>query len=211
MQPHVVAIRSRHIWDTTIFRDFAFITFVVGNFLVILGIYTPFVYVQSFAIDSGLSNTYVASYVLSAMNLSMFLGKVIPPLITPKFGPFNMLIFSLITTGVAGLAFLPVHSLPSLIVVSLVFAFQCGAFFAFQPVVLIGLCPDPGMVGTRFGMAFAILAIGLVPSFPVAGALLDSFGYQGLWLWTGITVECGALVMIAARARKVGWAVMTKV
>lgn len=202
--------KRRRTIDTSVFRDYPFVIFVIGNVLLILGAYIPFNYVESFAIDTKITNPNIAFYILAMMNFSSLAGKVLPMLLAPRLGPFNLLLFFAVATGASSLALLGVDSLATVIVVSVIYAFLCGAFFALQPVVVIGLCPDPGMIGTRIGMAFAMLAFGLLATSPIAGAIQDAVGFNGVWLWAGLTTEVGACVMIIARGRRAGWSI-TKV
>ncbi|PCG99407.1 Major facilitator superfamily domain, general substrate transporter [Penicillium occitanis (nom. inval.)] len=211
MRARIVAKKKSTIIDMSVFRDHPFLIFITGNVILILGAYIPFNYVESFAVDENITNANIAFYILAMMNFSSLAGKVLPMLLAPRIGPFNLLLFFGVATGASSLALLGVKSLATVIVVSVIYAFLCGAFFALQPVVVIGLCPDPGLIGKRIGMAFVGLSFGLLATSPIAGAFQDSVGFNGVWLWAGLTAEIGACIMIISRGRKAGWALKTKI
>lgn len=211
MRARVATKKSTMIVDKSVFRDYPFLIFITGNVILILGAYIPFNFVESFAVDENITNANIAFYILAMMNFSSLAGKVLPMLLAPRIGPFNLLLFFGVATGAASLALLGVKSLATVIVVSVVYAFLCGAFFALQPVVVIGLCPEPGLIGKRIGMAFVGLSFGLLATSPIAGAIQDSVGFKGVWLWAGLTAEIGACIMIISRGRKAGWGLKTKI
>ncbi|KPM39362.1 hypothetical protein AK830_g7195 [Neonectria ditissima] len=183
MRPRVLPTKLRKRLDTTAFRDVPFVIFLVGNFLVLLGAFTPFFYVQVFAIDKSIAGAELSFYVLASMNLASTLGRIVPNFVTTPVGPFNMLILSALISVVAGLAYIAVTNVAGLIVTSAFYGFASGGFFALQPVVLIWLCPDPQLIGTRLGMAFCFLSFALLASNPVAGAIKDVGGFRGYsWL-----------------------------
>lgn len=211
MRARIVSKKNSTIIDMSVFRDHPFLIFITGNVILILGAYIPFNYVESFAVDEKITNANIAFYILAMMNFSSLAGKVLPMLLAPRIGPFNLLLFFGVATGASSLALLGVKSLATVIVVSVIYAFLCGAFFALQPVVVIGLCPDPRLIGKRIGMAFVGLSFGLLATSPIAGAFQDSVGFNGVWLWAGLTAEIGAYIMIISRGRKAGWALRTKI
>ncbi|KAH6970327.1 putative monocarboxylate permease [Fusarium avenaceum] len=204
--------KNRRMFDPTVFHDRPFLTMVAGNFLFLLGAFTPFFYIQVFAIDSSLASRELSFYVLATMNLASVVGRILPNFFTAFIGPFNMFICMVLLEAVSAFAYLGVTSLAGLIVTSVVFGFASGGAFALQPVVLIRLCPSPLLIGTRIGMASACLGFALFASNPIAGAILDSHGgYTGVWIWSGVTMGAGGLVMATARGLKSGWSLAQRV
>lgn len=211
MKVHMVPTKIRHMVDTTAFRDIPFIVFLVGNFLLLLGAFIPYFYVQVFAIDAASAGKEASFYVLAAMNLASIFGRILPNFLSALVGPFNMFLCMALVATTAAFAYIAATSLAGVIVTSVFYGFTSGGVFALQPVVVLGLCPDPRLRGTRVGMAFCFLGFAVLASNPLAGAILDSGGFTGVWLWTGIVLGIGGLVMAAARGLKHGWTLAQRV
>ncbi|KAF5019125.1 hypothetical protein F66182_8894 [Fusarium sp. NRRL 66182] len=211
MRAQMNPTKIRSMLDTTAFQDIPFVIMVTGNFLFLLGAFTPFFYVQVFAIDSSLASRELSFYVLATMNLASVFGRIVPNFLTVFIGPFNMFLCMVFVAAVSAFAYLGVSSLAGLIVASIIFGSASGGAFALQPVVVIGLCPSPQLIGTRLGMASSFLGFALLASNPVAGAISGSGGYTGVWIWTGVTLGAGGLVMAIARGLKSGWSLARKV
>ncbi|KAK6446359.1 hypothetical protein FP744_10002609 [Trichoderma asperellum] len=201
----------RKIIDTTAFTDWPLVTLLIGNFIYLLGGFTPFFYVQVFAVENNIADANLSFYIIAVMNATSALGRVLPNFLSPYTGPFNMLIITSVLTFVFAFAFEGVQSLASLIIVSMGFGGATGLFFALQPVVVIGLCPNPKLIGTRVGMAFCFLSFSVLASNPIAGAIQPAGGYSGVWIWTGVTTGVGTALMFAARLMKTNGALITKV
>ncbi|EED17673.1 hypothetical protein TSTA_114800 [Talaromyces stipitatus ATCC 10500] len=73
-------------------------------------------------------------------------GKVLPMLLDPRIGSFNLLLFFGVATGASSIALIGVKSLTTVIGVSIIYAFLC----------------DPGLIGAR------------IATSPIAGVLQDS-------------------------------------
>jgi MFS family permease len=176
----------------------------------LLGVFTPFFYVQSFALDSGIAGEELSFYIIAIMNLTSALGRIIPNFFSTRFGPFNMFLVMNLVTFVTAFGFIGVTTLPGLIVTAAIYGFSTGSVFALQPVVVIRLCPDPKLIGTRVGMAFSFLSFALLPSTPIAGALQIRGGFTAVWAWTGATTAIGFVIMSLSRGIKTNWKLLSK-
>lgn len=211
LQPRMVPGTARKAIDKTAFRDWPFVVFLVGNFIYLLGGFTPFFYIQVYAIENSITDATFSFYIISIMNATSAVARVVPNFLSPYTGPFNMLIISGILTFVFAFAFIGANSVGALTVVSALYGGASGLFFALQPVVVIGLSPDPKLFGTRIGMAFGILSFAVLVSNPIAGAIqVSSGGYLWIWLWTGLTTGVGAIIMLIARLMKTDWKFVVK-
>jgi predicted MFS family arabinose efflux permease len=199
LKPRMIPGASRKLIDKTVFSDWPFIVFLFGNFVYLLGAFTPFFYVEVYSIQSKIASADLSFYIISIMNAASAIGRVLPNFISAYTGPFNMLILSTILTFIFGFGLVGTHNVASLIVVSAFYGGVTGLFFALQPVVLIGLCPDPKLVGTRVGIALAFLSFAVLVSNPIAGAIQTRGGFVGVWLWTGVTTAVGTGIMCVSR------------
>lgn len=197
----------RSLVDPTVFKDWPFLLFVLGCSVVFLGLYTPFVHIQTYAAREGIASPSFALYILAILNSSSILGRILPSLVAQHMGSMNMIIgtcatlsiasFCLITTGV---------SLARLLAAVVAYGFFTGSFFALQPTIFVRLTSDPRMIGTRFGMAFLTMSVALLFGPPISGALLDEAGYDAAWVWAGATIMAGGGLILASRVKKAGLA-----
>ncbi|KAL6891850.1 major facilitator superfamily domain-containing protein [Trichoderma evansii] len=202
LRPRMIPGASRKAIDTTAFTDWPFVVFLCGNFIYLLGSFTPFFYVEVYAVQTGIANADLGFYIISIMNAGSALGRILPNFLSSHVGPLNMLIVSSVSTFVFAFAFEGTRNVASLIVVSAFYGGVTGLFFALQPVVVIGLCPDPKLIGTRVGMAFCFSSFAVLASNPIAGAIQSTGGFSGVWLWSGVTTAVGTGIMFIARVMK---------
>jgi predicted MFS family arabinose efflux permease len=192
----------RSLIDKTAFTDWPYVFFVAGCFVVFLGMYTPFVHIQSFALEQRIVSPSLALYLLAILNSSSILGRILPALLAQRVGPMNMIIVTAVGLGVACLCLMAATSLARLLVVVLAQGFFTGSFFALQPTIFVRLTSDPRRIGTRFGMAFSVMSIALLFGPPVAGALRRERGYDAAWIWAGVTILVGGGLIIIGRFQK---------
>jgi predicted MFS family arabinose efflux permease len=195
--------KTRSLVDPAAFRDWPYLLFVLGCCVVFLGIYTPFVHIQSFTLQQDIASPSLSLYILSILNASSILGRILPNLITNRVGPLNMIIITSLALSASTFGLLAVSDLAPLLVVAVVFGFFTGTFFSLMPTIFVRLSPDPAMIGTRFGMAFAAMSVPLLFGPPIAGALFgEKAGYHGSWIWAGAVMAVGGGVILGSRILK---------
>jgi predicted MFS family arabinose efflux permease len=211
LKPRLIPGAGRKLIDKTAFTDWPFVVFLCGNFIYLLGAFTPFFYVEVYAVQTKIASADLGFYIIAIMNAASAIGRILPNFVSAYIGPFNMMILSSITTFVFGFGFEGAHKVGSLIVVSAFYGGATGLFFALQPVVLIGLCADPKMIGTRVGIALGFLSFAVLASNPIAGAIQSTGGFVGVWLWAGVTTAVGTGIMCVARLMKTKRSILVKV
>lgn len=201
----------RRLLDLASLKDWPYIFFVLACFVVFLGMFTPFFYVQSFAIESGIASENVGFYIVPAMNAGSIPGRILPALLAQYLGPLNMIIGATVALGACGFGFLGTNALASVYVVAIMYGFFSGLFFAMQPTIFVRLTSDMAVVGTRFGMAFTVMSVALLFGSPIGGAVQGPGGYDASWIYVGVAAFAGSAVMCTARVLKVGWAPLARV
>lgn len=203
--PSAARRTPRSLIDPTALRDWPFVLFVFGCFTVFLGMYTPFVHIQAYALRESITSPSFALYILAILNSSSILGRVLPSLVAQHIGSMNMIICTCIALAVTSFCLTTTgSSLARLLSAAIAYGFFTGTFFALQPTIFWRLSADPRMVGTRFGMAFVVLSIALLFGPPISGALLDHKGYNAAWIWCGVTILAGGGLILTSRIKKAG-------
>ncbi|KAK7697609.1 hypothetical protein SLS64_013348 [Diaporthe eres] len=186
--------------------DWPYVALIFAYFTVFLGLYTPFFYVESFAVGTGITSENTAFYLLAVVNLSSIVGRIIPNIhLADIMGPMNMIMVTTAILAVTSLGFIGVKNVAGVFVVAVVYGFFTGTFFALQPTIFVRLTGDMSVMGTRFGMAFSIMSFGLLIGSPISGVLQRSFGsYNASWVWAAVTLAVGSALLGVSRTLKVG-------
>ncbi|PNH37192.1 hypothetical protein VD0004_g9586 [Verticillium dahliae] len=182
-----VSSKRRAFVDRSITHDMPYLAFLVACVFVLLGIYTPFVYIQSFALDNGIVSAGLATYILAILNASSILGRIVPNIFAAEPGMRR-----------------------AFITLAAIYGFVVGTF-ALQPTIFVRLTPDPTCIGTTFGMAFTVMFFALLFGPPIAGTLRREFGYDGAWGWAGATLGVGILFLALSRGLAKGWSLKSRV
>ncbi|KAG7140527.1 Aspyridones efflux protein apdF like [Verticillium longisporum] len=171
-----VSSKRRAFVDRSVTHDMPYLAFLVACVFVLLGIYTPFVYIQSFALDNDIVSTGLATYILAILNASSIFGRIVPNFFAAQVGAMNMSVMATATLCLSSFCFMAAQNAAGLIAVAVIYGFVVGTFFALQPTIFVRLTPDPTYIGTRFGMAFTVMSFALLFGPPIAGALRREFG-----------------------------------
>lgn len=188
----------RPLIDRTVFKDWPYLMFVAGCFSVFLGMYTPFVYVQSYALDHEILSPDLAVYLLAILNSSSIFGRVVPAFLAQRIEPFKIIIGAAIILAITSVSLIAATTSPRLLATVFSQGFFTGSFFALQPTIFVKLTGDPRKVGTRFGMAFSVMSFALLFGPPIGGALRRSLGYSSAWIWSGLTILIGGILILCS-------------
>lgn len=102
-----------------------------------------------------------------------------------------------------------------LIVEAILFGFFSGIFIALPPVLFVALTKDKSKVGTRIGMGFGIIGIGVLAGGPGGGGILGTgssdLHWTGVWVYAGVCCTAAGLIFGIVRYMRSGAKVMAKV
>jgi MFS family permease len=107
------------------FKNLTFVLLCLGLGFVYFGLFTPFFYISTYAVDKGTSSS-TAFYLISAVNAASFFGRVIPGHIADQYGHFNMCTLSVLISGIIGFTWTAAYDLPGMIIWSIAYGFTSG-------------------------------------------------------------------------------------
>ncbi|KAL7417060.1 MFS general substrate transporter [Mrakia frigida] len=191
------------LFNFAAFRRPPFALYVLGCFLVMLGIYTPITYLDVAATQIRLGE--FSSYLIAIVNAFTLVGRLSTGFFADRVGPVNILIPFCVISGVLIFAWPFCLTKASLVVFSALLGISTGAFVSlFSPgVAQLG---DTHDLGRRMGVLTTCLAIAGLIGPPISGAILSSTGsFLAVASFAGPVVLLGALVMAVAR-----WALLGK-
>lgn len=197
--------KRRDFLDLTAFSAKPYLVFCIGTFFGFMGVYVTFFYIQLYALEQTNMSISLASYLLSIINASSTLGRLLPNFLADKTGPLNMQIPLAFATAILCFGWIGIKDTAGLVVFCALYGFFCGSFVSLPGMTVVSLSPNLNTIGIQLGMSFSITAFGLLVGEPIAGAILrGQGGWNGLQAWCGILLTISGLCSLTARILKVG-------
>ncbi|KAL4942158.1 hypothetical protein BDV06DRAFT_167233 [Aspergillus oleicola] len=211
MRMRFLPTQKRKLIQLDAFKEPIFVLFSIGMFMGFLGFYNFLFYVQSYAIDTGIVDSKLGFYLLSMLNAGSTFGRIAPNFIADHTGPLNMLVPASCITAILSFVWIGVHTVPGIIILSILYGIFSGGFVSLPPVVMASLTKDMSQLGTRMGMVFAITSIGLLIGTPIGGAILsNSHKYLGVQLFTGCALSVSVAIFLSVRLSRTGLKLVVK-
>lgn len=187
---------KRKLYQFSAFKEPSFCLFTVAMFFGFLGFYNFLFYVQPYAIQTGIVDSNLGFYLISMLNAASTFGRIAPNFLADHLGPLNMLTPAVTITSILAFVWIGVHTVAGIIILAIFYGFFSGGFVSLPPVVMASMTPDVRDLGTRLGMMFAIVSIGLLIGTPIGGAILnDTNKYLGVQLFTACCLVGSAVLM----------------
>ncbi|KAE8328052.1 major facilitator superfamily domain-containing protein [Aspergillus sergii] len=177
---------KQKLLDLMAFREPAYTFFVLGRTLEFISLNIPFYYIQYFAISEGIATNGLGSYLLSIMTTASVLGRILPNVFANVIGPFNIIFTCTVISG------------------------AMIAFVSLPPTCFVKLSPDRALIGTRTGMGYAVMTIGNLVGTPAAGAILQNWGFNAMWIFGGGVSIVGGIAMMTSRNFQGGWKLLIR-
>ncbi|KAI8716623.1 MFS domain-containing protein [Fusarium sp. LHS14.1] len=214
MRLRVQPPKIRAMVDMTAFTDVSYMAFVLNSMLAYMGLFVIFFYLSYYAAAEHITNDSLAFYLVPIFNAASVFGRTIPNKLADKTGPFNLLAPFSCVSGALMLCMMAVHSKGAVIVLAVLSGFMSGALIGLPPICLAVLTKDKSRLGTRIGMGYAIIALGVLISGPSGGAILSGNGHilhwHSLWTFGGVPTCLSGLGYAAIRMSIYGAKLMVK-
>ncbi|KAJ5547729.1 hypothetical protein N7513_004963 [Penicillium frequentans] len=153
--------------------------FTTGMMIMNLGIYIPWFYITSYAMQYGASES-LAFYTAAILNGGAFLGCYALGIIADSgWGFYNSLTVTTFACGVVGFAWIGAHQIGGIIAWAVVYGILSGALQAIFSPCLSLLAPAPEVIGSWNGIGITIVSFAVLGTGPIAGQLLSDEGGTG--------------------------------
>ncbi|RDW58452.1 hypothetical protein BP5796_12382 [Coleophoma crateriformis] len=203
--PSCLAIRARlpprqeQFFIRKAFTEVFFVCIAGSAWCIMMGMYTPFFYLPTYAVEHGMSQT-LSSYLIAILNGASFFGRVIPGILAEKMGPLNMLSVAAFGTGILILCWHAITTSAAIIVFSALYGFFSGAIISLISAVFASIPKNPQNIGTYLGMGMSFTGIAALIGPPVNGALATHYKSFGPSIFlSGAFVLVGAFGLLFAR------------
>ncbi|KAJ6115263.1 hypothetical protein N7486_001041 [Penicillium sp. IBT 16267x] len=181
-----------------LFRQPSLHLLCLAMFLIYFGMFSPFFYTTSYAIEMG-SSTTLAFYTICIINGASFLGRIVPGILADKFGRFNCCIISALSAGIIALCWTTVQSVAGLVIWSAAYGFASGGILSLQQACAAQVATGHHTVGLAIGTVAGSTAFSAMANVPISGALVQQYGYLSLSIFSGVSLLLGGVMLIVAR------------
>ena len=132
-------------------------------------------------------------------------GRIIPGILADKFGRFNMqVVMSFLAAAIILAVALPASGNVAFIVFSALYGFASGAFVSLLPAQCAYISKIE-QIGVRTGVIFSILSFAGLIGNPIAGAISDHGGFNGLYIFAGVVMLSGSSMFMMTRMYVAKW------
>lgn len=181
--PPTPKAQRRGMLDLSAFKDKTFVVFVASCFLLFLGLYVPFFYIQLFGVTRGIAVSsdgadgrrgFDSAYLVTLLNAGSIAGRLVPNYLADRYGALNAFLAVALGAAVCVCAWLSISTIGSVVVFALFYGAFSGGVVSLMPAVVANtLSPDPGRIGVRLGMLCAVSGTAVLVGTPVAGAIVE--------------------------------------
>lgn len=171
----------------------------LGYCLIFWGIYTPFFFLPTFAVDNGASTDW-SFYIMPVYNSGSILGRVIGSRLTAYVGRFNTLICACFISTILLFCWIEATELGPLIAFSVLFGFSSGAIIGLFPITITTAAPQANQIGTYIGMTNGALGLFVLTGSPMMGAIQSRYGsFTPAIIFSGCLTLVGGIMISLAR------------
>lgn len=170
-----------------------------GLFVVYFAMFAPFFFVSLYAISRGV-DVNLAFYMVSILNGSSAFGRIIPGLLADWYGCFNMLTAACLASAIVAFCWTAAKSTVGVIFFAIAYGFTSGAILSQQTAGFAQLAKgDSATAAMAMGLGMGAIAGPALAGTPIAGALVDRYGFLSLSMFTGAILVVGAALIWASR------------
>lgn len=108
-----------------VLRKPPFVLLSAGLLVAILGFFTPYFYLSTYASSLGMSSS-LSFYFISIINAASLLGRILPGIVADRWGRFNIMVLSMLTGAVVAFCWTRATSIAGLVVWTLAYGFASG-------------------------------------------------------------------------------------
>lgn len=206
--------KPRALIDWKTFSDAPFMVFVLATLIGFMGLNVILFYLSYAASAQHITDTKMSFYIIAIFNAASTFGRTAPNALSDKVGVFNLIAPCAVISGVLILCMMAVKSEAAIIVVAILIGFFSGVFIAMPPVCFVKLTADKGKIGTRVGMGFGMVAVGVLVGGPGGGSILgtqEPLNWKGLWSFGGVTACVSGIIYMGIRVARGGPKLFVKV
>lgn len=143
-------------------------------------------------------------YVILVLNGYSVFGRILPGLLADRVGSLNTIIPIGFITLILAFAWIGIDEMAGTIVFAGLYGFVSGTMVSLPSTIVARLTPNMNVLGTRLGMCFIFVGVGLLIGNPIAGSLLEleNAVFWKAQLFSAIITSTGTFFFLALRVLK---------
>ncbi|KAJ8608853.1 hypothetical protein MRB53_039439 [Persea americana] len=181
-------IRPRRLFDFRAMSEPLFLVICLSGFCTFLAYFTPLFFLPTFAYAKLHATPSFAFYLIPILNAGSWLGRLLPLVLVPRFGPSMTWLLGAAATTIIMWTWLLVDTIHAFTVWSFFFGVASGVVIGANPLVVAHpLISSPDVFGTRWGLVSLASSVGALIGTPIFGALaqLDEGRFRNAQLFAG--------------------------
>ncbi|KAL2822231.1 putative MFS monocarboxylate transporter [Aspergillus cavernicola] len=178
--------------DYSALTEPSFMLAIVSAFFAGVAYYLPLIYLPLFAETAipALRNTDLPFYLLSIANGASIIGRLLSGLLAVRIGPFETCTAGLAASACLLFCWVAVDSKAGVIAWSVFWGFISSIIVSMPGAMLPLLCTSLSVLGTRTGMYWASVGLGVLVGGPIGGALVGGMVDKSDWLPLQLFAAC---------------------
>lgn len=196
--------RVRPFIDTDAFTDKPFLLIVLGGFFSAIAYFVPMFYIPLYAETSipnfQHDNADLAFYLVAIVNGTSVIGRLMAGLLGTLIGPTETTGLAVGASGLTLFLWILVKSVSGTIVWAAFWGFVSSVIVTLPGAMIPLFSPSMDVIGTRVGMFWAGVGVGVLIGSPIAGAMIDIQSMDIQWwkpqVFSGLVMTVGALCFI---------------
>ena len=205
----------RALIDTSAFTDLSFIMFTAACVIGYCGLYVTIFYVSFYGESERILSERMAFYIVPILNAASILGRTVPNWLSDHFGPLNIMAPSAIIMGVLTFCFIGANYSAALIALAVLYGIFSGVYLSLPGVVMVSITKDKSRIGTRIGMAFSFIGLGILAGGPGGGRILgsnpSSSNWERTWIYAGVCALVSGAIFVGLRFYRGGRRLMLRI
>ena len=191
----------RRLFDTSAFSDRPFMVLCIASLFSSTAYYISLLYLPLLTeVRIPGFDPSLAFDILAIVNGTSFVGRVLAGIVAAKFGPTETISVALVFGSVLLFCWIVVDSVAGTIVWSVFWGMVSGVLVALPGAFMPLFTPSAAVIGTRSGMYWIWMGLGLLIGSPIGGAIFDPRSdrtdYWRLQVFAGIMIMAAAVCTV---------------
>lgn len=179
------------------------------------GLYVTIFYVSLYGESERILSERMAFYIVPILNAASVLGRTVPNWLSDHFGPLNIMAPSATIMGVLTFCFIAADYSAALIALAVLYGMFSGVYLSLPGVVMVSITKDKSRIGTRIGMAFCFIGLGILAGGPGGGGILgsnpSSSNWKRTWIYAGVCALVSGTILFGLRFYRGGGRLMVRI
>jgi MFS family permease len=164
----------RRFFDTSALVDLPFMALSVASLLSATGFYIPLLYLPIFTeITNPSDDPNLTLDLLPILNGASVIGRLLAGIAAAVFGPTETITVSLVAGSILLFCWIAVDTVAGTVVWAVFWGMISGILVTLPGAFIPLFCPSMAVLGTRSGMYWFWVGLGILIGSPIAGAIYD--------------------------------------